>query len=106
MPLYEFLCGRCQEVTEAIVSIKDDVHVVPCEKCGHNAKRIMSPYADFCNPDKRTEYPFQFGEPCRLNYSERRAAMKKHNLIEAGDRVKGSLNGALTGLTDYKGKKK
>jgi len=35
MPVYEYECPRCGEVTEAIRTMRNADEPVACEKCGH-----------------------------------------------------------------------
>lgn len=43
MPLYEYECTECKEVTELFYSIKEDrPEEVRCEACGKVAKKFMS----------------------------------------------------------------
>jgi putative FmdB family regulatory protein len=40
MPVYEFECKSCGEVSEALVRM--DTKSINCPKCTHKAKKIMS----------------------------------------------------------------
>ena len=41
MPLYEYYCESCDNVFEALRSIRDSEQPLPCPACGHEADRIM-----------------------------------------------------------------
>jgi putative FmdB family regulatory protein len=43
MPLYEYLCPKCDKITELFVSIKEAEEKIPCDVCGETAYRIISP---------------------------------------------------------------
>lgn len=48
MPTYEFECQDCGELTDVVLSIKDDVkETYVCEVCGGWLKRKWSPPAVF-----------------------------------------------------------
>jgi putative FmdB family regulatory protein len=42
MPIYEYQCGSCGEVSEQMESINSETTVKTCPKCGKEAHRIMS----------------------------------------------------------------
>jgi putative FmdB family regulatory protein len=42
MPIYEYKCKHCNFISEKKYGINDDITVVHCEMCDHDAHRIMS----------------------------------------------------------------
>lgn len=42
MPIYEYRCPDCEEITTRVASIADHARSVPCQKCGATAERIIS----------------------------------------------------------------
>ncbi|GAC1393067.1 MAG: hypothetical protein NVSMB31_11970 [Vulcanimicrobiaceae bacterium] len=42
MPLYDYQCSKCHEVTEVRHGF-DDTHSEPCPKCGADLKRLFNP---------------------------------------------------------------
>jgi len=42
MPIYEFKCTECDEVSEEIMSFKSDITTIHCSACNSDSKRIMS----------------------------------------------------------------
>lgn len=44
MAIYEFLCDKCNHITQQHFSIKDDIRTVKCEKCNNDnsSHRIIS----------------------------------------------------------------
>ena len=42
MPIYEYACEKCGEVTEKLVSISGDNNEIDCPKCSSKATKIMS----------------------------------------------------------------
>ena len=44
MPLYEYLCDKCGEVSETIQKFSD-VPLTTCEACGGKLERLLSPSA-------------------------------------------------------------
>ncbi|WP_022850781.1 FmdB family zinc ribbon protein [Limisalsivibrio acetivorans] len=42
MPIYEYKCSSCGEVTEMMEKITSDQNQKECPKCGGEASRIMS----------------------------------------------------------------
>ncbi len=42
MPIYEYMCGDCKEITEAIHGA-DENPTINCSTCGKRAKKIFSP---------------------------------------------------------------
>ena len=41
MPLYEYICEKCDKVFEALGSMSDSGKPTACPKCGASADRIM-----------------------------------------------------------------
>lgn len=41
MPLYEYYCGRCDEVFEALRPLRESEQPAPCPACGGDGGRIM-----------------------------------------------------------------
>jgi len=46
MPVYEYQCPECNHITEQVRFLKEyeEGCTVKCEKCGANAKRILSTF--------------------------------------------------------------
>ena len=42
MPIYEFRCTECDEVSEEMLSFKDKKKTIKCPDCGNKAERILS----------------------------------------------------------------
>ena len=42
MPIYEFRCTECDEVSEEMLSFKDKKKTIKCPVCGNKAERILS----------------------------------------------------------------
>ena len=42
MPLYEYRCGACQQVSGVVASISELTSEISCEHCGGDAVRILS----------------------------------------------------------------
>ena len=42
MPIYEFRCIECDEVSEKILSFKDKTKTIKCPICNNKSERIMS----------------------------------------------------------------
>ena len=42
MPIYEFRCTECDEVSEEMLSFKDKKKTIKCPVCGNKAERIIS----------------------------------------------------------------
>ena len=42
MPIYEYECGSCGNISEQIESMNNADTTKPCPKCGKTAQRIMS----------------------------------------------------------------
>jgi len=42
MPIYEYACENCGEITEKLVGISGDNTKTECAKCGSEASKIMS----------------------------------------------------------------
>jgi putative FmdB family regulatory protein len=42
MPIYEFRCTECDEVSEEILSFKDKIKTIKCPICNNISERIMS----------------------------------------------------------------
>ena len=42
MPIYEFRCTECDEVSEEMLSFKDKTKTIKCPICNNESKRIMS----------------------------------------------------------------
>lgn len=56
MPLYEYECGHCGHVTEAVMPMDDRDPSVPCEKCGNRAGYVISaPLVEGENPSWATK---------------------------------------------------
>jgi putative FmdB family regulatory protein len=46
MPVYEYRCGKCEELTEALRRMGDADEPVPCEACGSRAtERVHSVFS-------------------------------------------------------------
>ncbi len=46
MPLYEFLCEKCGQATEMLISFKESDSELVCDECGGKLKRVFSVTAD------------------------------------------------------------
>lgn len=44
MPRYDYRCRECGELTEAYRSIEDRDNAPPCDVCGKETRKIISPY--------------------------------------------------------------
>jgi putative FmdB family regulatory protein len=42
MPIYEYKCSGCGEVTEWLMSITQDIKKMECDKCNCEANRMIS----------------------------------------------------------------
>ena len=42
MPVYEYRCSRCRQVTSLTAAVGDMAGTVDCERCGAPAERILS----------------------------------------------------------------
>ena len=42
MPVYEYRCGQCGQITTVVVSVSELEKSVPCEQCAAMAARIIS----------------------------------------------------------------
>ena len=42
MPIYEFRCTECDEVSEEMLSFKDKKKTIKCPVCGNIAEKILS----------------------------------------------------------------
>ena len=42
MPIYEFRCTECDEVSEEMLSFKDKKKTIKCPVCSNKAERILS----------------------------------------------------------------
>ena len=42
MPIYEFRCVECDEVSEEMLSFKDKTKTIKCQICNNKSERIMS----------------------------------------------------------------
>lgn len=42
MPIYEYRCPDCGEITVCVASVAEHQRAVPCEHCGGTAERIIS----------------------------------------------------------------
>ena len=42
MPIYEFRCIECDEVSEEMLSFKDKTKTIKCPICNNKSERIMS----------------------------------------------------------------
>ena len=42
MPIYEYECQNCGELTEAIFSMKEDIPAITCPFCCSRARKIIS----------------------------------------------------------------
>ena len=42
MPIYEFRCVECDEVSEEMLSFKDKTKTIKCPICNSKSERIMS----------------------------------------------------------------
>ena len=42
MPIYEFRCVECDEVSEEMLSFKDKTKTIKCPICNNKSERIMS----------------------------------------------------------------
>ena len=42
MPIYEYRCGACAEVTSRIAALAEAAPVTTCDQCGAEASRIIS----------------------------------------------------------------
>lgn len=65
MPVYEYRCEKCQEVTEAIRRMDDADAPIACEHCGHTkAQRIHSVFMASADTRKSSSAPsFNCGAP-------------------------------------------
>lgn len=46
MPLYEFRCTKCEEITEEIIAFDKIIEgmIIPCSKCKSDAKKKLSSF--------------------------------------------------------------
>jgi putative FmdB family regulatory protein len=63
MPLYEYYCQQCDEVFEALRSIRESDRPAVCPRCGGEAERIM--------PTSFATRSFKAGYPQRVPYHQR-----------------------------------
>jgi len=42
MPIYEYQCNECDEITEEFDTITSIIKIIKCPLCGCNAKKIVS----------------------------------------------------------------
>ena len=42
MPIYEYQCNECDEITEEFDKITSTIKIIKCPLCGCDAKRIVS----------------------------------------------------------------
>ena len=95
MPCYDFRCRTCDKLNESIYfSIKDLPRQIPCPCGGH-----MEQYYDGrrINPHLSSNYhngmygTYHHGFGCIVrNYAHKQELLKKYNVSEAADSVKGS----------------
>ena len=44
MPIYEYRCQTCEEITEGFNSVADRDNAPPCDSCGKETRKIISLY--------------------------------------------------------------
>ena len=42
MPIYEYQCNKCDEITEEFHKITSTIKIIKCPLCGYQARRIFS----------------------------------------------------------------
>ena len=98
MPIYEFECQSCGEVTERIFNVDTCPKNRKCGKCGRKAKRIIStgPNGTFSDTPKWLQHPEVSGclqrqadidtgvEKKIETRGDLAAHLKKHNIVAIG----------------------
>ena len=51
MPLYEYVCPKCDLKLELLRSISQSDEEASCPHCQHGAKRVLSTFASFSKSD-------------------------------------------------------
>ena len=52
MPLYDYQCSKCNNITEGFGKIADKDETIPCSACGKPSKRIISPVRAKLDPNQ------------------------------------------------------
>ena len=50
MPIYEYVCSRCEQKFELLKSMSQAGEAVPCPRCGGKAGRVLSRFCS-CSDD-------------------------------------------------------
>ena len=61
MPIYEYQCNECDEITEEFDKITSTIKIIKCPLCGYQARRIFSstqayqPYTGVMRQEEKVE---------------------------------------------------
>ena len=58
MPIYEYQCNKCDEITEEFDKITSTTKTIKCSLCGYQANRIISStqaYTQYTGPRRHEE---------------------------------------------------
>ena len=59
MPIYEYVCSRCEQKFELLKSMSQAGKAVPCPSCGGKAERVLSRFCR-CSEDS-LDFPYSTG---------------------------------------------
>jgi putative FmdB family regulatory protein len=94
MPLYEYYCENCDQVFEALRSVRASEEAAPCPKCTRDAERIMpTTFASMSRKEgwaQRVPYhhhPIRGGAPAKTIAPVKPKASAKRKGKAEGDKV-------------------
>ena len=64
MPVYEYLCPRCDSRFELLRPISRADEAVSCPRCNNDTRRLLSPFASFSRSAEGISTPTAGASPC------------------------------------------
>ena len=90
MPLYDYKCMRCEQLTERLVRTEPVLDLVPCEQCGYAAKRIISAGAGRQSGESRSIWSRSFGiNPDQIPEMTRRFPGDEYHPVTGAMKING-----------------